>query len=239
MVDADAVTACSAWTLAEAQEFTGVKLGERGSVISGGVDVECFATVEPEHRSRPYMLSAGRHVHAKGFDILIDAYRLVLERHPGAPDLVIAGDGQERPELELLAAKHGVANRVEFVGRCDRARIARLFKGCSLFVLPSRREPLGIVNLEAMAASKPVVAARVGGVPEVVIDGVTGLLTSPGDPIGLADGMCRLLENPILAEQLGKAGSMHVKSLDWQNVAERYECVYDEACARATYRMSQ
>ena len=100
MVDADAVTACSAQTLTEAQDFTGVEVGERASVIRGGVDVGEFASAEPEQRHRPYLLSVGRHVHAKGLDVLIDTYRIVLERHPEAPDLVIAGDGEERPELE-------------------------------------------------------------------------------------------------------------------------------------------
>jgi glycosyltransferase involved in cell wall biosynthesis len=239
MVTADAVTACSGQTLTEAQEFTAVELGDRGSVIPGGVDIERFATAEPEHRRRPYLLAAGRHVHVKGLDILIDAYRIVLERHPGAPDLVIAGDGDERPELEMLAATHGIADRVEFVGQYDRERIARLFKGCTFFVMPSRSEGLPLVSLEAMAAGKPVIATRVGGVPEVVIDGVTGLLTSPGDPVGLADAVCRLLESPTLAGQLGKAGGRQVVSFDWQSVSEKYDSVYEEACARATHRMSQ
>jgi glycosyltransferase involved in cell wall biosynthesis len=238
MVDADAVTACSTQTLTEAQEFTGVEVGDRGSVIRGGVDMDEFAKAEPEHRRRPYLLAAGRHVHAKGLDVLIDAYRLVLERHPAAPDLVIAGDGEERTELQTRAATHGIADRIEFVGQCDRARIARLFKGCACFVLPSRHEPLGIVNLEAMAAGKPVIATRVGGVPEVVIDGVTGLLTSPGDPVDLANGVCRLLENPTLAERLGKAGARNVASFDWPSVAEHYDRVYDDACARAAHRRS-
>jgi len=89
-----------------------------------------------------------------------------------------------------------------------------------------------------MAAGKPVIATRVGGVPEVVIDGVTGLLTSPGDPVDLANGVCRLLENPTLAERLGKAGARNVASFDWPSVAEHYDRVYDDACARAAHRRS-
>ena len=115
----------------------------------------------------------------------------------------------------------------------------QVVQGLHFFVLPSRHEPLGIVNLEAMAAGKPVVATRVGGVPEVVIDGVTGLLMSPGDPVDLADGVCRLLENPTLAEQLGKGGSRVVAAYDWPSVSEQYDNVYEEAHARAAYRRSQ
>jgi len=239
MVNADAVTAPSTQTLNEAQDFTGVEVGDRGSVIHNGVEFEEFATAQPEHRHRPYLMAAGRHVHPKGLDVLIDAYRLVLQRHPEAPDLVIAGDGEERTELEARAAAHGIADRVEFVGRCDRERMARLFKGCTLFVLPSRHEASPLVNVEAMAAGKPVIATCVGGVSEVVIDGVTGLLRSPGDPVGLADGVCRLLEDPTLAEQLGKAGSRSAASFGWQSVSEQYDSVYEEVCARANYRNTQ
>jgi glycosyltransferase involved in cell wall biosynthesis len=93
--------------------------------------------------------------------------------------------------------------------------------------------------MEAMAAGKPVIATRVGGVSEVVIDGVTGLLTSPGDPVGLADGMCRLLEDPTLAEQLGKSGSRNVASFDWQSMSGQYDSLYEDVCARASYRNTQ
>jgi len=238
MVEADAVTACSAQTLVDAEQFTGIDLGDRGSVIPGGVDVERFSTAQPENRARPYLLGAGRHVNVKGFDTLIGAYRLVLDQLPGAPDLVIAGDGEERPKLEMLAAAREISDRVEFVGQYDRSDIARLFKGCTLFVLPSRAEGLPLVSLEAMAAGKPVVATRVGGIPEVVIDGVTGLLVSPDDPVGLADSICRLLENPILAKQVASAGRRQVSSFDWQSIAERYDSLYEDACARAADRMS-
>jgi glycogen(starch) synthase len=239
MADADAVTACSAQTLAEAQDFTGLDLGDRGSVIRGGVDVREFAIAQPELRDHPYLLAAGRHVHPKGLDILIDAYSLVLSRHPDAPDLVIAGDGEEHAKLKSLAVARGIADRIEFAGRCDRTRIAMLFKGCTAFVLPSRHEALGIVNMEAMAAGKPVIATRVGGVPEIVIDGVTGLLTSPGDPVSLADSMCRLIENPAWARSLGVAGSRRVPSFDWLSVSEQYGSVYHDARERASYRNSQ
>jgi glycosyltransferase involved in cell wall biosynthesis len=239
MAEADAVTACSNQTLIDAVDFTGVAVGSRGTIIRGGVDIEEFSGAEPERRPRPYMLTAGRLVQVKGLDVLIDAYRLVLERHPAAPDLVIAGDGDERAELERRAAALGIADRVEFAGRCDRARVARLFKGCTLFVLPSHYEGSPLVNVEAMAVGKPVIATRVGGVAEVVIDGETGLLTAAGDPAGLADALCRLLENPGLAEKLGKAGRREVATLDWPNIAERYDSVYESACARAAYRKRQ
>jgi glycosyltransferase involved in cell wall biosynthesis len=117
--------------------------------------------------------------------------------------------------------------------------VARLFKGCTLFVLPSHYEGSPLVNVEAMAVGKPVIATRVGGVAEVVIDGETGLLTAAGDPAGLADALCRLLENPGLAEKLGKAGRREVATLDWPNIAERYDSVYESACARAAYRKRQ
>ncbi len=227
---AHAVTACSAHALAEAETFTGLTLGTRGTVIHNGVSLHELDTAVPEHRGRPYLLAIGRHVRQKGFDVLIEAFALtdLGLRH----DLVIAGDGPERQRLEQLAVERGVAEAVVFVGRTDRVRTAALFRGCEVFVLPSRHEPMGIVNLEAMASAKPVIATRVGGVPEIVIDGETGVLVAADDPKALAEALMAVLDNPERCESMGRAGRSRAEQFDWSVIAARYDDVYQRAHER-------
>jgi glycosyltransferase involved in cell wall biosynthesis len=120
---------------------------------------------------------------------------------------------------------------VHFIGRADRKKAVGLFTGCSFFVLPSRQEPLGIVNLEAMAAGKAVIASRTGGVPEIVADGETGLLAPPADIPALSAALQKLAGDAALRDRLGRAGRERVKNFTWESVAIAYRQVYDAALA--------
>ncbi len=122
---AEMVTACSHQTLSEAAEFTGVELGPRGSVIFNGVDVAAFrSSTPPVDDVPPYLFGIGRLVREKGFDVLIDAFA----RLPSSDlRLVIAGEGPQRSELEAMAERVGVRERVSFVGRTDRAQTIHWF----------------------------------------------------------------------------------------------------------------
>ncbi|HSI32432.1 MAG: glycosyltransferase family 4 protein [Phycisphaerae bacterium] len=222
-----AVTACSQDTLAEAQTFFGDPLGARARVIYNGINLTDFAAPPSGPRpARPYVLGIGRHVAQKGFDVLIRAFALAaLPTH----DLVIAGDGPERPALAELARSLGVGDRVRIPGKADRPTAIDLFQQCETFVLPSRHEPMGIVNLEAMAAGKPVVATRVGGVPEVVTDGVTGLLVEPANPDALATALRQLSADAGLRTRLGNAGRLRAEAFAWPAVADQYLSLYAEA----------
>jgi glycosyltransferase involved in cell wall biosynthesis len=153
-----------------------------------------------------------------------------------APDahLAIVGEGSEADALRKRARELGapVAERVIFTGRRDD--ISALTADLTIAVLPSLREAQGISLLEAMARRIPVVASDVGGIPEVVTDGVDGLLVPPADPAALADALVRLLRDPRLRERLGEAGYGTVAerfSIDAQ--VRRIEAVYDEELARA------
>jgi glycosyltransferase involved in cell wall biosynthesis len=201
-------------------------------VVHNGVDLREIRRVAPETRDRPYVLAIGRHVPQKGFDVLIDAYAGILAANRDAPDLVIAGDGPERERLEKLAADRGLGDRIGFPGRCDRPRTAALFRGCELFVLPSRHEPQGIVCLEAMAAGKPVVATRVGGVPEIVTDGECGLLVEPAQAAPLRDAITSLLVDEERRAAMGAASSARAEQFDWSVIAAQYEDVYRSARGR-------
>lgn len=236
---ADGVTACSSAALADAEAFTGVRVGDRAAVIRGGVDLDELSQASPFRAPRPYLLAIGRHVRQKGFDVLLAAYGRLRQRDPRAPDLILAGDGPERQALEQQTRALGLDGAVYFPGACDRGKTASLLAGCSLVVVPSRREPLGIVNLEAMAAGKPVVASAVGGIPEIVEDGETGLLVAPDDPDGLADALIAVLASPNRSIRLGALGAARAAAYSWPQFARRYDELYEEAAARAAHRIGQ
>ena len=143
----------------------------------------------------------------KGLPFFIRAIPYVRDEFPEAC-FVIVGDGQQRPELERLTAELDLNSCVLFLGqRDDVPQILPLF---DVFVLPSVKEGLPYALLEAMAAAKPVVATAVGGVPEVVVDGQTGLLVPPRDPEALAQAIITLLRNPGRARAMGEAGRQRV-----------------------------
>jgi glycosyltransferase involved in cell wall biosynthesis len=233
---ADAVTACSHATLTEAESWAGIQLGARGRVVYNGVDTREFATTgEPRSAGKPFVLAIGRHVIQKGFDVLIDAFGKLVADAAFDWDLVIAGDGPLRDALAAQATHAGLETRVRLVGRTDRPATVALFRDAAAFVLPSRLEPFGIVNLEAMAAGTPVVASRVGGVPEFVEDGVSGLLVEPGDAGALADAIRRLWASRALRADLAKRGAQQSQRFDWVGIEQQYREVYGTArAARST-----
>ena len=136
-------------------------------------------------------LFAGNLIERKGVDVLVEAFAQLHAR--GACDrLAIAGDGPLRDQLVAQVGALGVAGAVEFLGAVKAATLAQLMAAADEFVLPSRAEPLGVVLLEAMACATPVVASRVGGIPEIVGEGC-GRLVEPGDAVALAAGMVEVL----------------------------------------------
>ncbi len=223
---ADWVTACSRQTLAEAEAFLGKSLSGKSEVIHNGIRCADFTEMTPYPHPRSYILAMGRLVPQKGFDVLLDAVALLVRENVWTGDLLLAGDGPEREALECRAAQLGIGPRISFVGRADRERAVSLFAGCQLFVLPSRREPFGIVNLEAMAANKPVIATRVGGVPEFVEHAKTGWLVPPENPRALADAVRHLLGNPDQCETLTRNGRELAEAHDWSHVTESYLAAY-------------
>ena len=200
---ADVITACSGQTLREAEEFFGKSLATQIACYlqwreSGGV---------PERR--PARLAAavypgdGPARAAEGIRRPIAAF---AKAGHATHDLLLAGDGPQRAALQTLAIELGVADAVRFTGAVDHAEAVSLFAGCSLFVLPSRHEPMGIVNLEAMAAGKAVVASEVGGVPELVAHDQNGLLVPRENVDAMAAAISRLMNDGELRARMGRAG---------------------------------
>jgi glycosyltransferase involved in cell wall biosynthesis len=182
-----------------------------------GIEVTHFA---PPQRCKPReghrILAAGRLVEKKGFKYLIEAVQILLDRGLTF-DCVIAGSGPLERELRQHVEQAGLAERIEITGQAlKQERIPEFMHGGDLFCLPSvwssdnDVEGLPQLLMEAMACGLPVVSTRIAGIPDLVIEGETGLLVTPGEPGELADALQRLLGDTQLAETLAKAGRRHV-----------------------------
>ncbi len=152
----------------------------------------------------PLLLCMGRMVPEKGFDVAIEALARVHAQIPEAR-LVITGDGPERTSLECRAEALGVADRTEFLGWVAADQLPNVLDRSTIMLVPSRGgvELFGLVAAEAALAGRPVVAARTGGLSEVVLDGRTGLLVPADDSDAMANAVTQLLENEEFANKLG------------------------------------
>ncbi len=229
-----AVTACSRDTLADLEQWWGQPFGSKSSVMYNGIRLDDFECSAPYSHPRPYVFAIGRMVKQKGFDVLIRAFAEAdLQSH----DLLFAGEGPEHAALCQLAEFVGMKDRVHFLGRTDRSKTVALFKGCSFFVLPSRMEPFGIVNLEAMAAGKAIIASRVGGVPEVVLDGETGILVPPEEVAALATALRQLTTDAPLRERLANNGRRRALEFTWPKIAQAFYSIYSSAVTGKSGRL--
>jgi glycogen synthase len=209
---------------------------ERVVVIHNGVDAEAFRRTErrealARHGVRePYVLFVGRISEQKGIFPLLEAARAL----PDDVSLVLCASSPDTPELlsRLEAAVAG-RPRIRWINAMlPVAEVVELYSHAAVFVCPSIYEPFGLINLEAMACGTPVVATRVGGIPEVVVDGETGWLVPPGDEAALARALRGALADPALARRMGEAGRRRVEAhFSWDRIAERTLAVYRDAIA--------
>jgi glycosyltransferase involved in cell wall biosynthesis len=146
------------------------------------------------------VVSVGRLTQQKDPETLLRAWR----RIGGPHRLALVGDGPNRPDLESLIEREGLAGRVDLLG--SRDDVPRILREADLFVLSSRWEGLPLAVIEPMMSGLPVIATAVGGVPEQVVHGETGLLVPPGDPDGLARALSALLSDADLRSRAGAAG---------------------------------
>lgn len=222
---ADSITACSSHTLAEAEKFFADRTGDillgPKCVVPNGVQLEAFRPGK-ELELRPKIIFAlGRHVFQKGFDILITAMANVDVDY----ELFLAGDGPERAALESLAHRIGVANRVKFLGKVSPASVSKTMREARLFVLPSRHEPFGIVNLEAMASCTPIVACDVGGVAELLRGGKCGRLVAPNCDRAMSDAINESIRS-LPDVHATKAAYLRSKEYCWEEITKRYISIY-------------
>lgn len=189
---------------------------ERVPNVGGGANFETLPALSSSVR-QPVILFVGHDFARKGGDQLLAAFRRVRAQMPEAR-LQIVG-------TSVVPAEPGV----EVLGRIDdRRRVADLYAQASIFFLPPYFEPYALVLMEAMAHGLPCVSTGVCGIPEIVVDGETGLLVPPGDSAALAAALLRLLGDPAHATQFGVAGRRRVEQhLNWDRVADRMSPVLD------------
>ena len=207
-------------------------------VIPNGINVEDFniPLSKEECRGRlglpvdgEIILFLGTLGPHKGPDILVKAMPRIIKDVPDA-ELVFAGEGMMRDELEMLSKKICVEKNVRFAGFVEESMKPLYYKAADIFALPSTMstESFGIVNLEAMASGLPIVASRIGGVPDLVKDGENGFLVPPKDSEALAEAIIYLLENEDVREKMGQNGRDKVKDYSWDRIAKETEKVYYE-----------
>lgn len=207
----------------------------RIEIIPFGVDVTRFSPPQGESLQYPKDASAqtpvvfgvAKGLHSVyGLDLLLESFAQV-HRHFPQTLLRIAGDGPERRSLADLAEKLGVGEAIEWLGQIPNARVADFYKIIDIVVIPSRRESFGVTAVEGSACARPVIASRVGGLPEVIAEGETGLLFSPENISELVERMERLIKDFDLRNKLGRQGREQVlKRYDWQKNVTQMELVY-------------
>jgi glycosyltransferase involved in cell wall biosynthesis len=199
-------------------------------VVPNGVDLQAFAPGGDDRAMAEWpsagqrLLSVGRLHPQKGHRVLLDA--MAGARQAGAQlSLLVAGEGAERAALEAQASALGLQGHVRLAGRRD---VRPLLAAADVFVFPSLYEAVGIALLEAMACARPVVASRTGGIPDVVEDGVSGMLITPGDALGLAGALAALERDPELRRTLGKAARARAEAFDIRTTVHSLEVLYEE-----------
>jgi|GEM_PF-552228 len=195
------------------------------SVIPNGVDFNEINRVSAAEAIPRRIISVARLSAEKGLDYLISAFRDVKNEFPEAR-LVLVGEGAERGRLERLVADQNLYGAVSLIGRLPHDEALVEIKKSEVFVLASLGEGMGIVLAEAQALGVPVIATRVGGIPDVIEDGVSGLLVQPKDAVAIAAAILKIFRNPELRGQLPANARQSVKKFDWDAIAKRYDAIY-------------
>ncbi|MBV7694121.1 glycosyltransferase family 4 protein [Streptomyces sp. TRM70350] len=205
---------------------------ERVHVVPSGYAPELFDAALPDpfpHLPRPRVAFVGRLSPQKDVGTLIEAF----SRLETAASLLVVGDGPQRAALQERARP--VPRPVQFAGFLPHGEIPAILAHTDVVVLPSVYEELGSVLVEAMAAGRPVVASRVGGIPDLVQDGRNGILAAPGDTSSFASAIDRLLGDPDGAARLGEAARLTVsRTHAWPKLARQVADVYREVLDRRT-----
>ncbi len=223
-------------------ETTAVPL-DRIAVVPNALCLAQFQRTKDQMDQRPNNLTilfVGRLERVKGVEILAHAIPQVIARVPGTRFVFIGDDRpsarseSQRVELEEYLRRANVSNDVEFLGGVDRPTLERWYACADICVVPSLLyESFSYTCAQAMAAGKPVVASRIGGIPETVDDGLSGLIVEPGDVVQLAKAIVRLAHDPPLRERMGCAGREKVaRDFNPIKVAERNLKVYEQAIQR-------
>jgi len=222
---ADWVTGGSAAVLDEARQLV-PEITARSSLIYYGLDAPALRPA-PLPFEGPRLLCLGHLVPEKGFDLALKAFAIIIARFPHAR-LVIASGGSARPALERQVTELGLTDHVDFLGWVEFERMPALLNSVTMVLMPSRQlEGFGLVALEAALMARPVVATRVGGLPEVVLHEQTGLLVEPEDGTALAAAIAWLFAHPERATQMGQAARRRAQEVfSWERCVDAYDALY-------------
>jgi glycogen(starch) synthase len=224
MLSADWVTCKTAIMLEQARRLA-PEISCRSSIIHNGVIIPTRVP-EPLPIRSPRVLCLGRLDSQKGFDLAVEAWPSIVACFPQAR-LTIAGDGPERPALERRIAELGLTQTIELIGWVAPDSVPSLMNSATIVSMPSRWEGFPSVGLQAAMMARPIVATRVGGLPDIVADRQTGFIVDPEDSKALGKAIVSLLKHTELAVEMGKAGRQRVQRLfSWEQCVDRYDALY-------------
>ncbi len=211
------------------------EIGTRSSVILNGLPAPAQTPADLSFEP-PELLCLGRLVYEKGFHVAVEAFSLIRKAFPAAR-LTIAGDGPARQDLETQVRRSGIEQAVRFTGWVSPDDVPETINRASIVLMPSREESFGLVALESGLMGRPVIASRVGGLPEVVQHGETGFTVPRDDPEALAAAAVRLLSEPDRARRFGEAArerGLATFSLD--RYVDQYDSLYRRLAGRGAER---
>jgi L-malate glycosyltransferase len=227
---ADAITATGLHLATETTRYA--PPGTPVTVVPYGVDLERFVPVEKPASGEVIIGAVSRLSPEKGLEYLIEAFATLRQRFGARVRLRIAGDGPEQGRIEAQISRLGVAGAVELLGWVDYEAIPAFLGSLDIFAMPSTYEGFGVAAVEASACGLPVVASNVHGIPDVVRDGVTGLLAPAQDASALADALSSLVEDGAGRRAMGQAGRAYIAAhYDWQRNVRQMELLYERVVA--------
>lgn len=235
-LQADAITGCST-ALADELAVAFPRWKSRIHAIHNGLDVDRFVASgtqvsdrDPELRGKRYVLNVGTFEVKKAQEILVQAFHLITHRFPDVLLVLVGGAGPTRAGLEAMVAEYGISDKVVFRENIDHSHMAAYYRDATVFALPSRSEPFGIAILEAGAFGVPVVASRIGGIPEIITSREYGILVEPENAPQLADALATLLADPALAKATGlRLKERVVDVFSWVAAYRKYRtCVVEK-----------
>jgi phosphatidyl-myo-inositol dimannoside synthase len=229
---ANRIITTSVYSSERIAKFYGAK-PEKIVVVPELIDLDAWeiALQEAPPAEGPLRILCVAHLYPrKRVDTLLRAFA----RIEGNAVLRIVGGGPERQRLEHLAHDLAISDRVHFLGHLPFRALAAEYRNAALFALPTAQEGFGIVFLEAMASSLPIIASRAAAVPEVVAEGVSALLVNPDDGTALADSLAKLLGDPARRLAMGSAGRAHVRQYDAPVVARQFLAAAGIVCVGGT-----
>jgi len=223
---------------------------DRVFVVPPGVDLSTFRPIDRDDARRKIgygrerlILFVGRLERLKGVEVAIRALALLRDRNHDDVRLLVLGEDSrqgeesEKERLKAVATELGVRDRVDFLGSVVHHELPFFYSAADVCVMPSYSESFGLVGLEAQASGKPVVGSDVTGLRSVIRDEVSGYLIAGHDPAIYAARLGRLLDNPELAQQMGRRGMLLAQRFSWQRTADRLEELFADVIERTQVRV--